>query len=88
MHLHLPLRAPIFRLTRRVPIPAFVFVFLGSQAVPAADDVEAWRAKFSQYYETNAPDERKRITPAFMRSWSGRYEKLWGKVVGKYGRAF
>ena len=71
-----------------MPIPAFVFVFLGSQAVPAADDVEAWRAKFLHYLETNAPDKRKQITDAFMTQLSGQYEDFWGKLVGAYGRAF
>ena len=56
--------------------------------MPAADDVEAWRAKFLHYLETNAPDMRKLLTDAQMTVWSGQYEDVWGELVGMYGRAF
>ena len=46
---------------------------------------EEWRAKFVDYYTTNAPTKLSMVTDEFMTKWEGKYDKLWAGVTKKYG---
>ena len=46
---------------------------------------EEWRAKFVDYYTTNAPTKLSMVTDEFMTKWEGKYDKLWAGVIKKYG---
>ena len=52
---------------------------------PAADDVEAWRAKFVDYYQQNAPTKVKMVSDAMMEKWAGKFDTLYKNLEKKYG---
>jgi hypothetical protein len=54
-------------------------------SVPAADATDAWRAKFVDYYQQNAPTKVKMVNDSMMDKWAGKYEALWNNLVKKYG---
>jgi hypothetical protein len=53
--------------------------------LPANDDTDAWRAKFVEYYQQNAPTKVKMVNDSMMEKWAGKYEALWNNLVKKYG---
>jgi len=62
---------------RRSPMP--------SPRSPGGEDVEAWRAKFVHYYQTNAPSKAKFINDKMMQKWQGKYKELYSNLERKYG---
>ena len=51
---------------------------VSTEPAPAADDTEAWRAKFIAYYSSNAPSKVRMVTDGMMTKWAGKYEALYG----------
>lgn len=46
---------------------------------------DPWRAKFVEYYTTNAPTKVAMVNDKMMSKWSGKYELLMDNLVKKYG---
>ena len=44
-----------------------------------------WRARFIEYYKTNAPTKVALVTDEFMVKWAGKYDTLFTNLVKKYG---
>jgi len=46
---------------------------------------DEWRAKFTVYYQTNAPTKVSMVNDSMMEKWAGKYDSLYGNLVKKYG---